>query len=463
MDFPGKLHSLIWGVPTLVLILGMGIVLTVSTGFAQFRLLWPAAVELIKKFRKAGGQKESCQAFCTALAATVGTGNIAGVAGAIALGGPGAVFWIWVCGFLGMVIKYAEALLAVRYQGMYPSGERHGGPMEIIRKGLGSKFMPLAVAYALFGIFASFGVGNAAQVNAVTVSLQTALESWGIQAGKGLNWLIGGGIGVLFSSVLLGGAKRVGAAAERLVPAAACMYLLMCIGALCLWSERIPIVFGQILCGALNPKAVTGGMVGSALKCISTGISRGVFTNEAGMGTAAIAHGGAAVSHPVQQGLLGIMEVFIDTIVICTLTALVILCSGIPVPYGMDPGAKLTVDAFAEVYGTWAPGMLSLGILLFAFAAMLGWGLYGGRCVQFLFGENAWKPFVLLHGVAAAVGGVMQVDAVWRLSEIFNGLMILPNMTALILLLAEVRKLTKEYSSSLKARRSSGYYKSSQP
>lgn len=445
MEILHKIHGLVWGAPTLILILGTGVLLTFVTRFSQFRLLPAAFLEFFGKLTDREEKSASMRSFCTALAATVGTGNIAGVAGAIAIGGPGAVFWIWICGFLGMVIKYAEALLAVRYQRRDPEGERIGGPMQIIRGGLGKKYAPLAAAYCVFGVAASFGVGNATQVNAVIVSVRNTVSAYGGDAGGELDWILGGVIAVLAGATLLGGAGRIGEAAEKLVPLAAGMYILMCLWALICWGDRIPGAVAMILEGAFSPRAVTGGMVGSVFRCLQTGISRGVFTNEAGMGTAAIAHGGAEVSHPARQGLLGIMEVFIDTILICTLTALVILCSGVPIPYGTDPGAELTVQAFSGVFGVWAPALLSVGIFLFAFAAILGWGLYGGRCAQFLFGDKAWKPFVLCQCAAAVAGAVLEVEAVWTVSEIFNGLMALPNLIALVLLTPEVVRLTKEY------------------
>ena len=441
--FLAAVRGIVWGPVTLFLILGTGIVLSIRTGFVQIRFL-PKAIRYFCGRKSTSAAKRS---FFTALAATVGTGNIAGVAGAVAIGGPGAVFWLWICGIIGMILKYAEAVLAVRYR-RRQKGEWAGGPMYMIRGGLGSRFRPLAALYCFFGVVASFGVGNAAQVNAVTVSLRSAMTAYGLAAGRTLDLILGGILGVLIGFSLLGGAGRIGKAAEKLVPVAAVLYVAMCLGVLICCRARLPGAFHGIFLGALDPKAVTGGMVGSALRCMQTGISRGVFTNEAGMGTAAIAHGGSDVEHPVQQGLLGILEVFIDTIVICTLTALVILCSGESIPYGMDTGAELTVRAFGRVYGSFAHGLLSVEIILFAFTAILGWGLYGGRCAQYLFGDKAWKPFVFFQVLVATGSAVLDTGAVWILSEIFNGLMALPNLIALALLTPEVVRLTKEYSGS---------------
>lgn len=439
--FLAGIRDTVWGPVTLILILGTGIILTMRTGFAQIRFL-PKAIGCFCGRKSSPAARRS---FFTALAATVGTGNIAGVAGAMAIGGPGAVFWIWVCGIIGMVLKYGEAVLAVRYR-RFHNDEWIGGPMYMIQDGLGSRFLPLAWLYCVFGLVASFGVGNAAQVNAVTVSIQSAMDAYGIPAWKSMDLLLGGILGILIGLTLLGGAGQIGKAAERLVPAAALLYFFMSLGVLISCRSRLPDVFSMILHGAIDPKAVTGGMVGSAFTCMQTGISRGVFTNEAGMGTAAIAHGGSDVKHPVEQGLLGILEVFIDTIVICTLTALVILCSGEVVPYGMDTGAELTVRAFGSVYGAWAHGLLCAEIILFAFTAILGWGLYGGRCAQYLFGDRAWKPFVVCQSMAAVAASVLDTGAVWTVSEIFNGLMALPNLIALALLTPEVVRLTKDYS-----------------
>ena len=439
-DILTAVRDAVWGPVTLILILGTGIILSIRTGFAQIRFL-PKAV---RDFCGRKSPPSAKRSFFTALAATVGTGNIAGVAGAVSIGGPGAIFWIWVCGIIGMVLKYAEAVLAVRFR-QHCKGEWIGGPMYIIRDGLGKRFRPLAFAYCIFGLVASFGVGNAAQINAITVSLRSTMAAYGHPAGKIMDLLSGALMGILIGISLLGGAVRIGKAAEKLVPAAALLYLAMSMGVLVCCRDRLPGVFRLIFQGAFDPKAVTGGMVGTAFQCMRTGISRGVFTNEAGMGTAAIAHGGSDALHPTQQGLLGILEVFIDTIVICTLTALVILCSGESIPYGLDTGAELTVRAFGSVYGILAQGLLTVEIILFAFAAMLGWGLYGARCAEYLFGVKAWKSFVICQGLAAAVAAVLDTGAVWTVSEIFNGLMALPNLIALALLTPEVVRLTKDF------------------
>ena len=439
--YPEILHGLVWGAPTLVLILGVGCFLTVKTGFAQITL-FPRALKLFarKLQRRDGEDGSSFRCLCTALAATVGTGNLAGVAGAICLGGPGAIFWMWVCGFIGMAVKYTEAALAVRFRSV-ESGELRGGPMYIITRGLGEKWRPLAKCYCCFGVLASFGVGNTAQINTVISCVQ------GIHPQIG-RWIPGLLLALTVTAALMGGAGRIGAMAEKLVPFASIGYLILCAAVLILRLGEIPKAFGAILQGAFAPRAVTGGMIGASFQALRVGCSRGIFTNEAGMGTAAIAHGGAAVRHPAEQGLMGIMEVFLDTIVICTLTALVILTSGVPIPYGTDTGAVLTEKAFSQVLGDWTGIFLAAALCCFAFATVLGWGLYGGRCLEYLLGAPAWQGFALAQGIMALLGAVLETGPVWLLAECFNGLMAIPNLFTLAVLASEVRRLTIDYRKS---------------
>ena len=444
------IQNVILGVPAVVLILGVGLFLTVGLGFPQIRL-FPRALGMFFRRLFAGRTPEngvsSFQALCTALAATVGTGNLVGVAGAICLGGPGAIFWMWVCGFIGMATKYAEAALAVRYRVETPDGYA-GGPMYVMTRGLGGGFSFLAKAYCLFGMLAAFGVGNAAQINAVVTGVNDVVRRFGGQTGPAGNMAMGLLLAALVGVLLFGGAKRVGAAAERLVPFAAGAYILLCVGVLLVFHGRIPDALEQIVAGAFCPRAVTGGMLGSAFQALRVGCSRGVFTNEAGMGTASIAHACADVAHPAEQGLMGIVEVFLDTIVICTLTALVILVSGVPTPYGTDAGAELTTRAFSRVYGTSAGVFLAAALTLFAVATILGWGLYGARCAEFLFGSRAWKCFAAAQTAAVVLGAVLDTATVWQLSEMANGLMAIPNLIALAALSAELRRITKEYQKS---------------
>ena len=437
------IQDVILGLPAAALILGVGLFLTLRLGFPQLGL-FPRAVGLFFRRMFAGkrdGGVSSFQALCTALAATVGTGNLVGVAGAICLGGPGAIFWMWVCAFFGMATKYAEAALAVRYRVKTPDGYA-GGPMYTMTYGLGHRFRPLAKAYCVFGILAAFGVGNTAQVNAVVTGVNAAVSRFGGQPSRMGNLLMGLTLAVLAGFLLFGGAKRIGAAAETLVPLAAGAYLLLCVGVLLVFRRRIPIALGQILTGAFCPRAVTGGMLGSAFRALCVGCRRGVFTNEAGMGTASIAHA-CAEAEPAEQGLMGMMEVFLDTIVICTLTALVILVSGVPVPYGVDTGAELTTRAFSQVYGAGASVFLAAALILFAVATILGWGLYGARCAQFLFG--GWKGFAAAQTAMVVLGAVLDTETVWQLSELANGLMALPNLICLAALTTELRRITKEY------------------
>ena len=445
-----RLNGAVWGVPTLVLILGVGIFVSVRTGFVQLRL-FPRA---LKAFcRQLSGKcnsngVSSYQALCTALAATVGTGNLAGVAGAIAIGGPGAIFWMWVCGFFGMATKFAEAVLAIRYRQKNKDGEFVGGPMYMIKNGLDKQLHWLAGVYCFFGVVASFGVGNATQINTVINGINSALTAVGGNVTGFGNLLMGVGLAILITMMLLGGAKKIGTAAERLVPFASVAYLLLGMFVLIVRANMIPSAFRAIFVGAFSPRSVTGGMLGSSFIALRIGASRGVFTNEAGMGTASIAHASASVKHPVEQGMMGIVEVFLDTIVICTMTALVILCSGIPIPYGTDTGIVLTSDAFSSVLGQWVTVPIAVALCCFAIATVLGWGLYGIRCAQYLFGENAWRGFALLQGVMVIVGAVMNTQTVWILAECVNGLMAIPNLIAMAFLTPELRKITKGYKTS---------------
>ena len=446
------LNKFVWGIPALVLILGVGIFLTVRTGFAQFTL-FPRAVRLFFS-RLRGGKSEdgtvsAFQALCTALAATVGTGNLAGVAGAIAIGGPGAIFWMWVCGFIGMATKFSEATLAVHCRVCDENGDRVGGPMYIIHNGMGKKWQWLAVLYSFFGVVAAFGVGNATQVNAVVGGINEALIAFGGEETLLGNLLMGIALAILIACMLLGGMRRIGSVAEKLVPFASVAYILLGAVVLIARGNYLGDAFAAIFRGAFSPQAVTGGAVGSVFSVLRIGVSRGVFTNEAGMGTASIAHASAKVSHPAEQGLMGIMEVFLDTIVICTVTALVILVSGVPIPYGEDVGIALTTQAFAETAGSWTSVLIALALCCFAIATVLGWGLYGARCAQFLFGAGVWRRFVLLQAATVILGAVLKTGTVWLLSETVNGLMAIPNLIALAALSPELARLTKEYKQSL--------------
>lgn len=436
MVFLEKVNGFIWGLPALMLIVSVGIYLCIRCKLPQVTLLPKAIMHFFAQFRsrnKRGGIS-GYQALCTALAATVGTGNLIGVAGAIVIGGPGAIFWMWVFGFLGMGIKFAEVTLAVRFRSTNSNHEFVGGPMYIIQNGLKKPFHWLATLYCIFGVAASFGVGNAAQVNAAVTGIDFLLVRSGGSQSFQVHLITGLLLAGFVGTVLLGGAKRIGCAAEKVIPFAACGYLLLSLLVIILRISEIPNVFSSIISGAFSPKAATGGALGSAFVTMRVGASRGTFTNEAGMGTASIAHAGADTDHPVSQGLMGIMEVFIDTILICTLTAIVILSSGILVPYGVSEGATLTMDAFSFVLGSWIEIPLSLTIVCFAIATILGWSLYGIRCAQFLFGENSWRAFAFIQTVVVLIGAIIDTKTAWLFSELLNGLMLIPNMIAILTL-----------------------------
>ena len=443
-----SINQFVWGIPTLLLILGVGIYLSIRTGFAQVTLFPKAIRQFFLRFRRGDSGEQgtsSYRALCTALAATVGTGNLAGVSGAIAIGGPGAVFWMWVCAFFGMVIKYAEALLCVRYRVRNGRGEFTGGPMYMIQNGLPSSYRWLGTVYCFLGVVAAFGVGNATQINTVIGSIKGVLVSFGGTPSDMLSLCLGILLALLIGWILLGGAGKIGIMAETLVPFASVLYLVLGFGVLTCRMSTIPTAFLSIVKGAFCPSAVTGGVIGSAFSALRIGASRGVFTNEAGMGTAGIAHSAARVSHPADQGLMGIIEVFLDTIVICTMTALVILCSGISIPYGEDVGIALTLEAFSAVYGRWIILPLCLAICCFAIATILGWGLYGTRCAEYLFGDRAWKPFVVLQVATVLLGAVLKTGTVWVMSELVNGLMAIPNLIGLAALSPQLIQLTKKY------------------
>ena len=388
------------------------------------------------------------QSVCTALAGTVGTGNIAGVAGAIALGGPGAVFWMWCSALLGMCTKFAEVTLAVHFRERNDKGDWVGGPMYYIKNGLGKKWQFLAVLYSILGILTVFGTGNATQVNTIVASIDSALFNFNVfnedNVGN-VNLGIGILIAVLVLLILLGGIKRIGNVTSKLVPFMAVFYIAMGLILVAVNYERVPEVFKSIFEGAFNPRSVTGGVVGSLFISMRRGVSRGIFSNEAGLGTGSIAHASSDVAHPIQQGMWGIFEVFADTIVICTLTALAILCSGININYGKAAGAELTISGFTTTFGGWISILLAVALCCFAFSTILGWGLYGSRCIEYLFGPKVVKPFIIVYALVAIIGATMDLGLLWCLADTFNGLMIIPNLIAVFLLSGTVIHLVKDY------------------
>lgn len=445
-------NNFIWGVPAMICIIGVGLVLSVRTGFLQIRK-FPYAMKItlgrmLKKKEASDGAMTPFQAVCTALAATVGTGNIAGVAGAIAIGGPGAVFWMWISALLGMCTKFSEVTLAVHFREVNAEGDYVGGPMYYIKNGLAKHWHFLAYLFAAFGVLTVFGTGNATQVNTITTAIDSALFNYNV-IGEGsvktLNLIIGIVLAILIALILLGGIKRIGQVTERLVPFMAVLYILLALGIIVLNIGHIPAVFASIFKGAFSPASVTGGAVGSFFMSMKKGVSRGIFSNEAGLGTGSIAHACADTRKPVKQGFFGIFEVFVDTIVICTLTALVILCSGVPVGYGAAAGAELTISGFTAVYGNWVSIFTAVAMCCFAFSTIIGWGLYGARCIEFLFGTRVSKPFMLVYSLVAIVGATMELGLMWSIAETFNGLMAIPNLIAVFLLSGVVVKMVKEY------------------
>lgn len=445
-------NDFIWGVPAMVCIIGVGFYLSCRTGFLQIRKFSYAIQTTIgRMFRKrnaSDGALTPFQAVCTALAATVGTGNIAGVAGAIAIGGPGAVFWMWVSAVLGMCTKFAEVTLAVYYRETNKEGDLVGGPMYYIKNGLGKNWQFLAVLFSAFGVLTVFGTGNATQVNTITTAVNSALLSCGLiseGAVKTSNLIQGIIIAALVALILLVGVKRIGQVTEKLVPFMALLYIVLSVGIILFRIQALPSVIQAIFEGAFKPAAVTGGAVGSLFMSMKKGVSRGIFSNEAGLGTGSIAHACADTRKPVKQGMFGIFEVFTDTIVICTLTALVILCSQVPVGYGQAAGAELTIQGFISVYGNWVSVFTAVAMCCFAFSTILGWGLYGARCIEFLFSEKVIKPFMVAYSLVAILGATADLGLMWNIAETFNGLMAIPNLIALFLLSGTVVKLTKEY------------------
>ncbi len=445
-------NNFIWGVPAMICIIGVGLYLSIRTRFLQIRK-FPYSMKvtlgrMMKKKEASDGALTPFQAVCTALAATVGTGNVAGVAGAIAIGGPGAVFWMWVSALLGMCTKFAEVTLAVHFRETNAQGDLVGGPMYYIKNGLDKKWHFLAYLFAAFGVLAVFGTGNATQVNTITTAIDSALSSFNVlpaDAVKLVNLIIGVALAIIIALILIGGIKRIGNVTSKLVPFMAIMYIVLALGVIFFHIKDVPAVFASIIEGAFHPASVTGGVVGSFFMSMKKGVSRGIFSNEAGLGTGSIAHACADTKKPVKQGFFGIFEVFVDTIIICTMTALVILCSGVPVNYGEAAGAELTISGFTTVYGNWVSIFTAVAMCCFAFSTIIGWGLYGTRCIEFLLGSRSNMPFMVLYSLTAIVGATMNLGLMWSIAETFNGLMVIPNLIAVFLLSGVVVKLTKEY------------------
>jgi alanine or glycine:cation symporter, AGCS family len=441
-------NGFIWGVPAMICIIGVGLLLSVRTRFIQVRKFGAALKNTIGKIfdktQAKDGSMSPFQAVCTALAGTVGTGNIAGVAGAIALGGPGAIFWMWCSAFLGMCTKFSEVTLAIHFREKNANGEYVGGPMYYIKNGLSKKWHFLAVLYALFGVLTVFGTGNATQVNTIVSSIHSALHNLHIIDGtvdERANLIFGIFIAAFVAMVLLGGIQRIGQVSEKLVPFMAALYVILAIGVVILHISRVPAVFAMIFKSAFTPQAATGGIIGSMFLSMKKGVSRGIFSNEAGLGTGSIAHACADTNNAVHQGMFGIFEVFMDTIVICTLTGLVILLGAPNIVYGQAAGAELTISGFTATYGGWVSIFTAVAMCCFAFSTIIGWGLYGSRCIEFLGGEKLVRPFLVAYSFVSIIGATINLGLLWDIADTFNGLMAIPNLIALLILSGQVKKL----------------------
>ena len=437
-DFFCFAETLISGMLPFVFLVFSGIYFTVKSNFFQFKHL-PSSVayalgSIFKKRKK--GEVSPFQAACTALSATVGTGNIAGVAGALSLGGAGAVFWMWVSAFAGMIIKVAEIVLSLNYREK-KDGVFVGGPMYYIKNGLPIAFKPLAAIFAVCGIFAVFTSGNLTQTNAAIASV-----------GGGTAVKVTGGIvfAAVTAAVLAGGNTRIGAFTEKIVPLMAALYIAMTFGVIGKNLSELPHAFGMIIKGAFCPKAVTGGVIGSFTAALVNGASRGVFSNEAGLGTSAMAHSASDNTDGVKQSLYGIFEVFTDTVVICTLTALTVLCSGIYINYGATASTELVNEAFSVIYGDLSGALLAFMMFLFGLSSVIGWGYYGTVCCSYVFGNKGKRLFVFIYPAACIIGAVCSADAAWRLSAFFNGIMLCVNTFAVMLLSSFVNEKLNNFS-----------------
>ena len=454
MAINSTVNGIVWGIPMLILIVGTGIYMTVKLNFFQFRHFGYAMKntigKVLDKSQKVEAQKGAItpmQAVTTALAATVGTGNIVG---AIALGGPGAVFWMEISALLGMATKFSEVTLATKYREKNDKGDWVGGPMYYIRNGLGKKWAWLGGVFAVLGGICAFGIGNISQMNSIASSVTSAVTTIApATVGKeGTIALIAGIIMAIVCFVTyIGGIKRIGEVTEKLVPVMAIIYIVSSLVLIFIHIGSFPEIIRQIVVGAFNPSAIVGGALGiGVIEAMKRGVSRGVFSNEAGLGSAPMAHAAAETPGPIQQGLYGIFEVFADTTVICTMTSLVILMSGTPIEYGQPAGVELTNAAFAMTYGKYASVVVAIGLSLFAGSTILSWGLYGTRCAEYLFGSKVIKPYQILFCIVVVMGAVMDLSLAWDISDTLNACMAIPNLIGLLLLSPVVIKLAKEYS-----------------
>ena len=454
------INQIIWGIPMMLLIVGVGLYLSLRLRFLQFRRFGHILKNTVgKAFERGAGHAGAVSPFkamCTALAASIGTGNIAGVAGAIALGGPGAIFWMWVSAVFGMCTKYAEVTLSIAYRQRNEAGDWVGGPMYYIKNGLSRGWHWLGILFALFGALAAFGIGNMTQINTIAGTVTETLHQL---SGNTLSprtlellpWGISILCGIVSAVVLLGGIQRLADVCGLLVPAMAVLYIAASFGVILMNLSAVPEALASIFTGAFAPASVAGGLAGIGIKTVIVkGIGRGIFSNEAGLGSAPIAHAAADVDQPAKQGIFGIFEVFIGTMVVCTMTALVILLGvGIQqIEYGTDTGAALAIRGFQAVYGQGLPGVLvSICLSLFALSTVLTWALYGTRCVEFLFGYRASKLYQVIFCLVACISGGVSLELAWSVADTLNGLMAVPNLIAVALLSPVVFRLTREYFS----------------
>ncbi|HEL1653014.1 alanine/glycine:cation symporter family protein [Streptococcus suis] len=432
------INNLVWGPPLLLLLVGTGVYFTLRLGVFQIGKL-PTAFRLIFSSDQSGqGDVSSFAALCTALAATVGTGNIVGVATAITTGGPGALFWMWVAAFFGMATKYAEGFLAIKYRTKDANGQAAGGPMHYITLGMGQKWKPLAVFFAVSGVLvALLGMGTFSQVNSIASSMSA---SFGLAP-----QLVSIVTAISIAFFIFGGIEKISDVSTKIVPFMAILYILASLIVLVVhWNELLP-TLGLVLKSAFSPAAAVGGFVGATVKeAIQRGIARGVFSNESGLGSAPIAAAAAKSDNPVEQGLISMTGTFIDTIIICTLTGLTILVTGQWSVEGLE-GAPLTQAAFATVFGNTGSIALTISLVLFAFTTILGWSYYGERCIEFLFGTKSILPYRLVFVTMVALGGFLKLDLIWTIADIVNGLMALPNLIALLALSPVIIKETRQY------------------
>jgi len=451
----GPLYDFAWLYTFLPCAILGGLFLTIRNGGVQFRHFGHAMKNTVgKMFQKqeaGAGAVTPFQAVTTALSATVGTGNIVGTSQAIAMGGYGAVFWMLLAALMGMVTKYSEIVLAIKYRERDSKGDWVGGPMYYISKGLGRHWKWLAVLFAVFATLASFGIGNMSQVNSITGSVIGAFAAFtevSAEMESTLKWIMGILLAVLVAVILLGGIKRIGAVTEKLIPFMSIFYVIFTVIVICVHGENIPGTFVKIFSTAFTPQAMFGATTGIVLKqTIIWGLRRSAFSNEAGLGSAAIAHAAADTKGPVNQGLYGIFEVFVDTIVICA-TALTIICSGVNIEFGVKPGSELITAALATVFGgKFAALFIAVAVMLFAFSTVLGWSLYGTRCVQYLFGHKAVRVFRVIFILVVVIGCVSPLSFVWDVADTFNGLMAIPNFVGLFALSGVVAMETRKYFS----------------